>query len=153
MEAAIALVEGDPVVQAVVAAIPFDGTCTELLKKLNAAVSEDQRRAKGWPADATRLSSWLKRHAPALRLTYGIEMVFTRMGKRRGVRIEGKEQETSVTSVTESKVVREIGDAHAPADNAVSDAGLSTNDADDGAVPVSLPLGRGDAACGRLPGR
>jgi len=47
--------------------LPFEGPASELLKKLAGMVDKNVTRQKGWPKDATRLSSQLRRLAPDLR--------------------------------------------------------------------------------------
>lgn len=51
----------------------WSGTATELLGLLGNYVGQDERRARTWPKDATRLSTRLRRIAPALRKN-GVEV-------------------------------------------------------------------------------
>jgi len=46
---------------------PWEGRARDLLTALNANATEETRKQRGWPADATRLSSDLRRIAPNLR--------------------------------------------------------------------------------------
>lgn len=135
-EAATAVLEADPVAQAVITVGVFTGTATELLQKLATVVTEVQTKAKGWPADAARLSSRLKRLAPGLRLL-GIEVNWTRTGKTRGVEIKPGSV-TSVTSVTPCSA----GDAKVTLCDADPFAGDATGDGNraqgDAVTPMTL---------------
>lgn len=93
----IAVVEGDPICEALRQVIAdhgvvsldgntWAGTATELLGRINCAVSDDVRRERGWPKDATRLSGRLKRIAPALRLC-GVEVTLPETGGHKGRQI------------------------------------------------------------------
>ena len=63
-------VEADAVAQAILNIVKFHdwtGTASELLKAINMRVPYEVRRQRGWPPDPTRLSSRVRRFAPALR--------------------------------------------------------------------------------------
>jgi Domain of unknown function (DUF3854) len=64
-------VDGDLFARSVVEFIKekeeWKGTASELLAEINKKVDESERRIKGWPQDATRLSNKLRRLAPSLR--------------------------------------------------------------------------------------
>ena len=59
------------------------GTASALLPLLTAAVSDDVRRERSWPKDATRLSGRLRRLAPALH-RIGLEVTLPETGGRAG---------------------------------------------------------------------
>jgi hypothetical protein len=65
------------------AGIPFRGTTSDLLAKLNRLVSDDIRRSPVWPRSPSALSNTLRRMAAYLR-SAGIELEFNRQhgGKR-----------------------------------------------------------------------
>jgi len=74
------------------------GEPADLLGVLNGLVSDEQRRAKGWPANARSLGHCLRRLAPALRRA-GIS--FERgKGKRRIIHLCKAREKTSETSET-----------------------------------------------------
>lgn len=60
----------------------WSGTPTELLEKVNALAPETVKRERGWPKDAARLGSRLRRLAPALSRT-GIDITEARVGRHR----------------------------------------------------------------------
>jgi hypothetical protein len=64
----------------------FTGTAADLLKALNAAASETQQKAKGWPKSPPVLAKTLRRLAPPLRKT-GINVAFERENRRRWMTI------------------------------------------------------------------
>lgn len=57
------------------AKIGFTGTASELLERLNILAADEQRRQKGWPANARALSGSLRRIAPNLRAV-GVNVEF-----------------------------------------------------------------------------
>jgi len=66
------VVEGSPFAATLIAYIkdhpePWEGRASDLLNALNGQATEETRKQRGWPADATRLSSELRRIAPNLR--------------------------------------------------------------------------------------
>src|SRR5262249_21555551 len=62
----------------------FEGRVTDLLRQLRERVDERVLRDPDWPKDAIRLSGELRRLAPALRRV-GIDVIFPKTGKRRGI--------------------------------------------------------------------
>lgn len=72
-DAVAAVIEADPVAVAVRACmearpgLDWTGTATELLGIINGQASAEQQRERGFPKDAARLSTRLRRLAPALR--------------------------------------------------------------------------------------
>ena len=87
-EGAIASVEAHPVGVAILRLLvdrdEWSGEPMQLLKLLNATVSDEQRHAKDWPQNARSLSVCLRRLAPALRRA-GIEVAYPPRKKRRMV--------------------------------------------------------------------
>jgi hypothetical protein len=57
------------------ARIGFTGTASELLERLNILATDEERRQKGWPANARALSGSLRRIAPNLRAV-GVNVEF-----------------------------------------------------------------------------
>jgi hypothetical protein len=105
-ESAMAAVEANPVGVALRELLAkqheWSGEPAELLKTLNDSVSEEQRRARGWPQNVRSLGHCLRRLAPALRRA-GIGYERPREARRRlihlsKVRRDGKR--TSQTSQT-----------------------------------------------------
>lgn len=97
--------EADPVagaVKALVLAEPeWQGTATELWKRLGTLVGETAMKVPAWPKSAHSLSGRVKRLAPALRAT-GIEVSRKRSGHggTRTIRITGNGTENTVSSVS-----------------------------------------------------
>jgi len=77
-------VDADPVATAIKALVDDDenweGTATDLLRRLNIDAADDTKRLRAWPKDASHLSNRLRRAAPALR-KLGVAVV---LGRRRG---------------------------------------------------------------------
>ena len=85
-EAVTAVIEADPVAVAVSQLVrqgTWSGTGTELLEALGRLVPEVQQRERGYPKGAARLSSRLKRVAPALR-RQGVDVSLPTAGGRAG---------------------------------------------------------------------
>ena len=80
-----AVIEADPVAVAVreLASTVWTGTATDLLVVLARKVPDVQQRERSYPKDAARLSSRLRRLAPALRRD-GVELVLPATGGRNG---------------------------------------------------------------------
>jgi len=68
---------------------PWEGRSQDLLTALNAQAPEETRKQRGWPADATRLSSELRRIAPNLR-AIGLSVDWP---KARTIRLQWRETE------------------------------------------------------------
>lgn len=66
---------------------PWEGRASALLAALNERADEATRKQRGWPADATRLSSDLRRIAPNLR-AIGLAVEWGRSKRARTVRLE-----------------------------------------------------------------
>jgi hypothetical protein len=81
--------------------IGFEGTASELLKKLAGIAGEETTRTRGWPRSPQALSGALRRLAPNLR-AIGIEVEFHREARKRLVIVRTVPQEavTPVTPVT-----------------------------------------------------
>jgi hypothetical protein len=81
------VIESDPVAVAVQALAEerrtWSGTATALLQEINQGTPADRQRMRDWPRDATRLSSKLRRAAPALRRA-GVEVSLPEAGGRAG---------------------------------------------------------------------
>lgn len=60
----------------------WSGTPTELLEKVNVMAPDTVKRERGWPKDAARLGSRLRRLAPALSRT-GVDITEARVGRNR----------------------------------------------------------------------
>ncbi len=79
------VIEADPVAEAVRSLCPEQGelkaTAAELLNLINGKVTEETRRERGWPKDATRLSTRLTRFIPALRRA-GVDVERSKSGDR-----------------------------------------------------------------------
>jgi len=92
--------EASPLSEPVItlAAAGFEGTATELLAQLNALVTEETRRQRGWPKQPHTLAGRLRRLAPALRRVE-IQVSFSRDRASRTITIR-TDAESSVTSVT-----------------------------------------------------
>jgi hypothetical protein len=76
------------------AATGFEGTATELLEQLNALVSEETRKQRGWPKQPHTLGGRLRRLGPALRRV-GVKIDFERSAggvRTRKIRINQLEQ-------------------------------------------------------------
>jgi hypothetical protein len=101
------VLEADKVAAAVLALIEregsWSGTSTELLAKIDEAATETQRKAKGWPRDATRMSGMLRRAAPALRQA-GLTVEMSRKSDRtRGKLIQlGRDPQTKKSTASEA---------------------------------------------------
>jgi hypothetical protein len=105
-------------------ALPFEGTADELLVRLNQQATQEVKRGRSWPRDATRLSGALRRVAPNLR-KLGILIEFLpREGSRRPIRIS---LASSSASSASSKTSGTSGQ------NGVNDA----DDADDARMHTS----------------
>jgi hypothetical protein len=61
----------------------WDGTASQLLGAINLRVAPEVKNERGWPKDAARLSTRLKRAAPALRRV-GVDVVLPTGGGRSG---------------------------------------------------------------------
>ena len=64
----------------------WEGTATDLLQAVNFLVSSEVRSKRGWPVDGARLSTRLRRLAPALRRG-GVEVILPTSGGRDGRKI------------------------------------------------------------------
>ncbi len=87
------VVQGDPVSEAVRTILQdmgpsgtWEGTATLLLEAVNGKVSPDVKNERGWPKDGARLSTRLRRSAPALRRA-GVNVVLPTQGGRDGRKI------------------------------------------------------------------
>jgi hypothetical protein len=81
------VVESDPVagaVRAILSDVPagWEGTASQLLDAVNNRVSAEVKNERGWPRDAARISTRLKRVTPALRRV-GVEVETVREGHDR----------------------------------------------------------------------
>jgi hypothetical protein len=65
----------------------WEGSFSELLKRLNGAMGEKAQRPEGWPKSANVLSGALRRLAPTLAVARSIYVVHQRGGGKRTVRI------------------------------------------------------------------
>jgi len=85
------ILAADPIAEAVRAIADkskpqWEGTATGLLEAVNALVSSEGRSKRGWPVDGARLSTRLRRLAPALRRG-GVEVILPTSGGRDGRKI------------------------------------------------------------------
>ena len=92
----------------------FDGTATDLLKRLNGLVDDDTKKDRSWPKRANTLSGRLRRLAPALRRV-DVRVEFSRGSAKRTIAISRGTQ-SIVTIVT---------DRH---EQASAGAGVTVND-------------------------
>jgi len=108
----IAVVESDPLSEAIAHVLDehgsarpeglrWEGTASELLEKLNRCATDAVRRDRAWPKDGTRLSSRLRRLAPALRRC-GTEIILPDGGGRKGRVLSIQRSERSQRSIMEN---------------------------------------------------
>jgi hypothetical protein len=120
-----AVIEADPVAVAVQAIAEerqawnppgWSGTASELLAEINSRTPTERQRERDWPKDATRLSSRLRRVAPALRRA-GVEVMLPEAGGRAGriITIQRKAAQRSERS-ERSVVVEHTAEAGAAAE-------------------------------------
>jgi len=77
--------------------VPFEGTATTLLARMNERADEPLTRGKGWPKNGQALSGGLKRLAPSLRAS-GIDVTFDRDKRTRFIRLEYMAERSSPAS-------------------------------------------------------
>ena len=86
VDAVATVIEADGVavaIQAIARQGSWEGSATELLAKINGLVAPEVQRERDWPKDGTRLSTRLRRAAPALRRT-GVNLTLPENGGRAG---------------------------------------------------------------------
>ncbi|MGH7641633.1 MAG: hypothetical protein ACRENX_01215 [Candidatus Dormibacteria bacterium] len=111
----------------------FEGTAAQLLRRLNepGESTEDERRARSWPSDPTRLGGWLRRLAPGLR-AQGIEIEQDRHGhgRRRLVRIYPSNLPETASAASAASAGAESTSKSAESADAAADAGADAGHGD-----------------------
>jgi hypothetical protein len=138
-ESAVVAVEANPVgvaLRALLAKQPeWSGEPADLLKMLNESVSEEQRRARGWPKNVRSLGHCLRRLAPALRRA-GIGYKREKSDRRiihlhKTCKIGKRTSETSETSVAQENDGLGRSSGHRPESSTSSGIPVGTDDLDD----------------------
>ena len=79
------MLDGDPLGEFVRILVPWEGTATDLLERLNTGTKDEVKRQKGWFSRPRQVADGLRRLAPQLRHV-GIEVDLTRRQPRTGRR-------------------------------------------------------------------
>lgn len=102
------VIDSSPVAISLMAAdlsVPWNGTATKLLTKLNDSVQDSVKQSKGWPKNGNGFSNVLRRLAPNMKRA-GIQIDFDNPSRR--MLLIRKGTQNSVSSDTTSKEVRQV---------------------------------------------
>jgi hypothetical protein len=118
-----------PPIQDLAAAGYWEGTATELLRKLNERVPEDIRKDKSWPQTPAVLSNKLRRIAPVLRQT-GFSVAFETRGhsKTKFITLGKKAGQTSDRSARNDAFSKASNDLSAVAESESQPADSDRNE-------------------------